>query len=100
MTDLENNFRTNTISEVLHSIVKRKGWDNQYYQAQITNNWEKIVGTKIFEETLIHSLKNGILTIRTNSSTWRTELSLRSEQLITKINEELQSDVVEKIVIR
>lgn len=100
MSDLEDRFKPNPISEVLQSLVHRKGWQDQYYQAKLDNKWAEIVGEKIAHETAVDSLKEGILTIRTTTSTWRTELTMRAEQLIEKINEELRTDVVEKIVIR
>ncbi len=100
MSDLGEKFKPNSLSEVLAMLVNKKGWHDQYFQAKLANKWQNIVGDKIALETSIDSLKDGILTIRTQSSTWRTELTLRANQLIQKINEELQSDVVEKIVIR
>ncbi len=100
MSELGDKFKPNSLSDVLVMLVNKKGWHDQYYQAKLDNKWQEIVGDKIAQETAIDSLKEGILTIKTQSSTWRTELTLRANQLIQKINEELQADVVEKIVIR
>ncbi len=100
MSELGDKFHPNSLSDILQMLVHRKGWNDQYFQAKLENKWLDIVGEKIFHETKILSLKEGILTVNTTTSTWRTELTMRSEQLIIKINEELQADVVEKIVIR
>ncbi len=100
MIDLSSKFQPNSLKDIIQQLAKRKGWDDQWIQAELKNRWEKIVGEKIASETEIDSFKEGVLSIRTKSSTWRTELNLRAEQLIIKINEELQSDEVEKIVIR
>ena len=77
-----------------------KGWDEKFKIARLPDVWQKITGETIARQAKYSKYDNGILFIRTNSSTWRTELMLRKEKFIEQINEILGKDFVRDIIIR
>lgn len=89
-----------TLQTVLNKIIEEKGWDDQLAFSKIEAMWSEIVGEKIAGVVLVKSLIRGRLTLETESSTWRTEMTLRKDQIKEKINSLLNKELVEEIVIR
>ena len=59
--------------------------------------WPKVVGKKINEVTEAEGVKKGVLTIKTNSSTWRQELQMQKNEIISKINKKIGKQTIKEI---
>ncbi len=94
------NRKPKSIKSIIDQIVKDKGLDDELSQSVIAENWDSIVGEKIAEFTKIRKLNKGVLILQAESSTLRTEILLREEQLIKKINKILNNNTVTTIVVR
>jgi predicted nucleic acid-binding Zn ribbon protein len=96
---LSNRPSTN-LADVLHILVEKMGWQEEYELSIIINEWETLVGQKFAAETKPDTLKNGILTVNSESSVWRAELFYRRHEIIDKISKLRNKEVVKEMVIR
>lgn len=69
------------------------------FAVNLENHWKKIVGEYICEKTQISYKEEGILKVYSEYSTIKTEIFLRKENLITQINDLVQSDVIKNIEV-
>jgi len=60
--------------------------------------WDKVVGERIAKVAVPVKNKNGVLFIKVEDSIWRFELSRRKHELIPKINEYCQKNLIREIV--
>ncbi len=89
-----------SIKNIFRDLSEIKGWDEKITEVRLPEIWEEITGENIARNAKFSRYDNGILFILTTSSTWRTELLLRKQKFIERINELLGQDFIRDIVIR
>lgn len=89
-----------TLDDLIQVYIEKTGLHEEYELALIINNWAELVGEKFAEVSKPDTLKNGVLTTRCCSSVWRTELFMRRQQIIDKINDYRNKEVIKSMVIR
>ena len=62
-------------------------------------NWENIVGAEIAEHTEPIAILEGVLTIRTSSTAWATQLNLISNDVLASLQASAPGALVEKLSI-
>lgn len=95
----ENQNQT-TLKEALHAMInyyKLKGGLNQ---TKVEGLWGKVMGPSIAKHTNHIKLVKGKLFIDLNSASLKQELSYGKDKIKKILNEELGSEVVEKIFIK
>jgi predicted nucleic acid-binding Zn ribbon protein len=88
------------INIIMDDIVREFGLEEEVIFEKIKLIWKDMVGENISKKTKLKKLENGNLIIETSSSTWRTELLLRTQSIMKEINKICGKDVVSKIIIR
>ncbi|MDI3527489.1 MAG: hypothetical protein PWR03_1672 [Tenuifilum sp.] len=78
---------TKSLGEAIREFIDSMKWHDQINQASIINDWDKIAGRDIARFTTELRYKNGVLTIKLNSSALRQELHMRRTELISHINQ-------------
>ena len=94
------NKQPKTLSSFLDNLIEDKGWEEKLIEAKITDIWLEIVGESIAKNAKVIKLDDGVLTISTESSTWRNELRLRSDEIIDKLNKKINKDIIKKLKIK
>lgn len=89
-----------SLKDVLNKLIEINGWEDKICFSRIVNNWDKIIGDSVANHSLPKKLVEGELHIKTDSSTWRSELLIRQEEIIEKINIFLTKNVVISLKIR
>ncbi|WP_028978874.1 DUF721 domain-containing protein [Sporocytophaga myxococcoides] len=79
----------------LINVYKLRG---RLSEAEITGNWEKIMGKTISSRTEEIYFKDKKLFIKINSAPLKNELSFSKHKIIEKINEAVKSDAVSEII--
>ena len=59
--------------------------------------WESLVGEHIAKAATAVRIAKGVLLVKVKSSTWRNELNLRKQEIISTLNRGLGQDVVKDI---
>lgn len=85
------------IAEVLEQTIKKLKITGRLKQGSIFNDWAKMVGKQIALKAKPLFLRNGCLTLETDSPAWSQELSFMEEALIEKINKSAGECLVKKI---
>lgn len=94
------NNQPKELSKIIDDLIKDKGWEEKIIEVKLTEIWLEIVGETIANNAKVSKLDDGILTILTESSTWRNELRLRSDEIIDKINKKINKDIIKKLKIK
>lgn len=89
-----------TLTEVLHEILKKYNLERRFEQAEIADIWNKTLGPSVANQTKRVVLKNGVLTVYIDSALVKQELSMLKSRLVASLNESMGKEVVKEIIIR
>ena len=87
------------ISDVLKNLIQDREWQSGIAEGNLFANWENIVGTEIAEHTEPIAILEGVLTIRTSSTAWATQLNLLNNDVLTSLQASAPGALVEKLSI-
>lgn len=90
------------IDELVAVFTKRLGIDGDLKRVRIYQAWDDVVGLRVAQATAkkFYREKDRILFCTMTSSPLANQLYFQSEVIKKRINEELQEDLVSKVVIR
>lgn len=78
-------------------FAQKMGLDKPYETAQLFGRWVSIVGSDVAAKCQPVWLKQGVLSVRTTSAAWASELRYLAPELIRRVNSELGSSIVTQI---
>ena len=87
------------ISDVLKNLIQDREWQSGIAEGNLFANWESIVGSEIAEHTEPIAILEGVLTIRTSSTAWATQLNLISNDVLASLQASAPGALVEKLSI-
>jgi predicted nucleic acid-binding Zn ribbon protein len=87
------------ISDVLKNLIQDREWQSGIAEGNLFANWESIVGAEIAEHTEPIAILEGVLTIRTSSTAWATQLNLISSDVLASLQASAPGALVEKLSI-
>ena len=87
------------ISDVLKNLIQDREWQSGIAEGNLFANWENIVGAEIAEHTEPIAILEGVLTIRTSSTAWATQLNLISNDVSASLQASAPGALVEKLSI-
>ncbi|MBT1162282.1 DciA family protein [Bifidobacterium sp. SO1] len=87
----------NTLGSVMAGIANGRHWVPQLKLAQLREHWDQVVGPGIAMHSSVASLRDGVLTIRTESAVWATQLTYMIPQLTATIRERLAGLDIQEI---
>lgn len=87
------------LSEVLSALVEERDWRTGLAEGNLFSNWEQVVGPQIFEHATPISLLDGVLTIRTSSTAWATQLQLVAPDILATIQKSAPGALVDLLAI-
>jgi|GEM_PF-2166897 len=88
------------LDSVIEKLAMNSNLKDSYIESQIKKSWSEILGEIPAKHINISRLKENILYLYTNSSTWRTELRLREKEIIKDINNLIKESKIESIIVR
>jgi len=87
------------LNEVINSIVKNLGIENQLLESKAIVYWPKVAGPQIAENTKAEQVKDGKLFIKTKNDVWRNELLFYKTSLIKRLNEKIGKQIILDIIL-
>jgi len=87
------------ISDVLKNLIQDREWQSGIAEGNLFVNWENIVGANIAEHAEPIAILEGVLTIRTSSTAWATQLNLISNDVLTSLQKSAPGVLVERLSI-
>ncbi len=94
------NNQPQTLNSLLNKLVESQGWEDKLDEAKLPDIWLEVVGDKIAKYAKIGKFENGVLTVLTESSTWRSEIKLRNEDIIKKLNDKLGKEIIQSLKVK
>ena len=94
------NSEASSLKDILSQYLHERGLENVVKEASIPELWNEIVGSNAVKHTKVVRYEHKQLTIEVDSSVWRTELRLRSDELMKRMNERLGIELVREIILR
>ncbi len=88
------------ISEALEEVVEQLGIRKSVLSNRARDVWKEAVGEIINENTTLQNIEKDRLIIVVSNDSWRQELSLRKEEIISKINELIGEEAIKEIIFR
>ncbi len=88
-----------SISQILEKIIQKQNLQDEIEKSILIDEFENIVGSQIAKQVKIKNLKDGILTVEIESSSWKSEIFLMREKIMEKINNTFGRQIVKQIRI-
>lgn len=91
---------TQRLAAIIAEFIKEEGLEDGLMRTKVFASWDIVVGEAGARATVGKFLKDGVLYCTINSSMVRTQLYYRKEDIVSRINELVSSDVVKKLVLK
>jgi predicted nucleic acid-binding Zn ribbon protein len=88
------------LAKLIDEVIESKGWQDKLDETKVPQIWDEIVGEKLSKVIKVINVENGIIYVKTDSSTWNTEIRLRAEQIIEKVNGKIGKQIINEIKLR
>jgi len=75
------------ILDVVDDLTASRGWESPLAEADLVASWPGIVGAESAQHTEPVSIEAGILTVRCDSTAWRTQMNLMRSRVVANIEE-------------
>jgi predicted nucleic acid-binding Zn ribbon protein len=82
------------LGEALKDVFKELGLEKDLLKARILSEWPQIIGKSISDKVNAVRFDGGFLVLSSESSVWKNEIMLRKNELISKINSRINSEIV------
>ena len=86
-----------TLKSAIKKAVVSAGVEKALKQESAVFLWGEIVGKRISSVTTAEKVDKGVLTVKTESPTWRQELHMQKKEIIDKINNKIGSKTIKEI---
>ena len=82
------------ISSILNQVLKTKGLYRPVLERELLGRWEEVVGPRVSAEVRLVDVADGVLLLKTASSSWMTEVRFQKRSIIEKANQILGRSVI------
>ena len=86
-----------SVDDHLQRLIADRGWSTELRVHSVFVRWEALVGADVAAHAKPESFADGRLVVRTDSTTWATQMRLLAAQLVRRLNEELGDGTVSVI---
>jgi predicted nucleic acid-binding Zn ribbon protein len=94
----KRNADVSPLKEAIEAMLKTFHIDKKFYETQLIDNWEKIMGKPIAQRTTRLFINKGTLYVTLNSSALKQELAMSKTKMIKLLNESVPQAVIEDIL--
>lgn len=86
-----------TIGDQVERLVGDRGWQVDVAAGSVMGRWAEIVGPQVAEHCEPVTFEDGVLSVRTDSTAWATQIRLLSSSLLGRIGDAVGPDVVHEL---
>lgn len=97
---MKRNYKLKPIKNIIESFVEQDSISDGIFNIKIQKAWENAVEKKILDYTKEIYLKGDILYIKVSNPILKQEILYSRQKVINLINEELEKDLIKKIVLK
>ncbi len=89
-----------TLSVTMKRLVAEHGWEDDVAVGGVMGRWPEIVGADLAAHCEPEGWSEGVLTVRTDSTAWATQVRMLAPQVLRRLGEELGHGTVTRIEVR
>tara|TARA_Y100000816_G_scaffold88392_1_gene60897 strand:+ start:3907 stop:4200 length:294 start_codon:yes stop_codon:yes gene_type:complete len=97
---MKRNYKLKPIKNIIESFVEQDSISDGIFNIKIQKAWENAVEKKILDYTKEIYVKGDILYIKVSNPILKQEILYSRQKVINLINEELEKDLIKKIVLK
>ena len=97
---MKRNYKLKPIKNIIESFVEQDSISNGIFNIKIQKAWENAVEKKILDYTKEIYVKGDILYIKVSNPILKQEILYSRQKVINLINEELEKDLIKKIILK
>ena len=97
---MKRNYKLKPIKNIIESFVEQDSISDGIFNIKIQKAWENAVKKKILDYTKEIYVKGDILYIKVSNPILKQEILYSRQKVINLINEELEKDLIKKIVLK
>ncbi len=90
-------LRTKSLGDAIDELIARLGIKKKLHEQDVFVVWDEAVGARIAKVATPSHMLRGVLIVGVKTGVWRNELSMRKQEIVSRINELLGGDVVKDI---
>lgn len=85
------------LGETLARLAAERGWTTDLSVGGVVGRWREVVGDQIADHCTPETFEDGLLVVRTDSTTWAANLRLLVPQLLARLEQEVGAGVVREV---
>ena len=97
---MKRNYKLKPIKNIIENFVKQKSISDGIFNVKVQKAWENAVEKKILDYTKEIYVKGEVLYIKVSNPILKQEILYSKQKVINLINEELEKDLIKKIVLK
>ncbi|WP_244328392.1 DUF721 domain-containing protein [Yimella sp. cx-51] len=87
------------LADQMERLLVERGWRVDVAAGSVLAKWPQIVGPDVASHTHATGFEDGVLTVRADSTAWRTQLSYMTSTILAQIEAEIGADIVTELRI-
>jgi len=87
------------IGDSLHSLMAERGWTEEVSVGGVVGRWREVVGTEMANHCTPETFEDGVLVVRTDSTSWATQVRLLVPQLLARLTKDVGPNVVREVKV-
>ena len=97
---MKRNYKLKPIKNIIENFVEQKSISDGIFNVKVQKAWENAVEKKILDYTKEIYVKGDILYIKVSNPILKQEILYSRQKVINLINEELEKDLIKKIILK
>jgi predicted nucleic acid-binding Zn ribbon protein len=85
------------VGAVVDKLVTESGWETDLAVHGVFGRWSAIVGQEVAGHCTPEAFLDGVVSVRTDSTAWATQLRLLAPTVVRRLNQELGDGTVSRI---
>ena len=97
---MKRNYKLKPMKNIIKNFVEQKSISDGIFNVKVQKAWENAVEKKILDYTKEIYVKGEVLYIKVSNPILKQEILYSKQKVINLINEELEKDLIKKIVLK
>lgn len=88
------------LGDALDELIATRGWQREVNLHHLLGRWAELVGPTNAEHSHPEGFADRVLTVRTDSTAWATNLRMLAPAVLARLNDQLGDQTVRLIVVK
>jgi predicted nucleic acid-binding Zn ribbon protein len=87
------------IGDSLPALLAERGWTEEVSVGGVVGRWREVVGNEMADHCTPETFETGVLVVRTDSTSWATQVRLLVPQLLARLSKDVGANVVREVKV-